>query len=360
MNATNTATSQARGATRSSLACLPCRSRHLKCDATRPQCNRCLEVSRQCQYAPSRRGGLDRAALAERRRRLALADSITASDSTRAPALKKTAIVPSDREPTSRLDIELPDTHDDFCMLEGSSGSNGTPASVSPSNFRMHTENIETDSLVTSYYRNFHKFHPFVLPRKSLIRLQKDATTKLDLTPLIAVMRLVGHIYAAQELSRQLKDHAEACIGQTSPTNPVLVQCSLLYSIALFWHNYKTEANREIRTAVKLAVDLKMFLQEFAGDHGAGDPVLMESYRRTWWMLYIVDAYYAGTLGTMNLAVVDIDATVDLPCEEWEYELEVGVAIRFGYIVSEHKADLFLANSSSDNPRRLRLSRVCR
>lgn len=224
----------------------------------------------------------------------------------------------------------------------------------------MHIEDIETDSLVTSYYRSFHKFHPFVLPRKSLIRLHKEATRQLDLAPLIAVMRLVGHIYAAQELSAQLRDHAEACIRQTPTTNPVLVQCRLLYSIVLFWHNYKAEANCEIRTAVKLAVDLKMFRGEFAGEHGAGDPVLMESWRRTWWMLYIVDAYYAGTLGTMNLAVVDIDANVDLPCEEWEYELEVCAAMLFVWIVSGHRADFFLANPSSENPGRLRLSRIRR
>lgn len=346
MSATNTATSQARGATRSSLACLPCRSRHLKCDATRPQCNRCLEVARQCQYAPSRRGGLDRAALAERRKRLALADSIAATDSTRVQILQTTAVVPPDRASTSRLD-DLPDIPDDFATLADINNNNGASTSVSPPALRTHVEDIETDALVTSYYRNFHKFHPFLLPRKSLIRRYKDAANRLDLFPLIAILRLVGHIYAAQELSTELKDHAEACLVQTSPTSPVLVQCRLLYSIALFWHNCKIEANREIRAAVKLAVDLKMFRQEFASEHGAGDPVLMECWRRTWWMLYIVDAYYAGTLGTMNFAVVDIDATVDLPCEEWEYELEVSIATRLDQFMLDHKADLFLANSSS-------------
>lgn len=274
MNATDTATSQARGATRSSLACLPCRSRHLKCDATRPQCNRCLEVARQCQYAPSRRGGLDRAALAERRRRLALAGSTTALDSTRIQSPRTTPAVAADQEPTYRL-VDLPDLPDDFDVLAGSIKDNGNSALVSPTTLRMHVEDIETDNLVTSYYRNFHKFHPFLLPRKSLIRRHKDATNRLDLIPLIAIMRLVGHVYAAQELSPQLKDHAETCLLQTSPTSPVLVQCRLLYSIVLFWHNYKPEANREIRIAVKLAVDLKMFRQEFASEHGAGDPVLM-------------------------------------------------------------------------------------
>lgn len=327
MSATDSAASQARGATRSSLACLPCRSRHLKCDATRPHCKRCIEVARQCQYAPSRRGGLDRAALAERRRRLALADSINASNSTCISTPQTASIAPPDQEPTSRL-VEAPDARDDFVVLDRGGVGDTTPASVTSSPLRIQIEDIETDPLVTSYYRNFHKFHPFILPQKSLVRLYKDATKEFELSPLIAVMRLVGHIYAAQGLSIQLKDHAEAGIRQTSPTNPVLVQCRLLYSIVLFWHNYKAEANHEIRTAVKLAVDLKMFRREFASDYGAGDPVLMESWRRTWWMLYIVDGYHAGTLGTMNFAVVDIDATVDLPCEEWDYESEVS-AIHF-------------------------------
>lgn len=358
MNTGNTTISQARGATRSSLACLPCRSRHLKCDATRPQCNRCFEVVRQCQYAPSRRGGLDRAALAERRKRLALADSTAAPESTRNTTAQTTAVVSPGQEPTPRL-VELGDVPDDFAELTARGNGNGAPASASPSTFRVHADDIETDPLVVSYYRHFHKFHPFLLPRGSLIRLLKDATNQLDFAPVIAAMRLVGHIYASQELSPQLKDHAEACIRQTSPSNPALVQCRLLYSVVLFWHSYKAEANHEIRAAVKLAVDLKMFRREFANDHNAEDPVLMESWRRTWWMLYIVDAYYAGTLGTMNFAVVDIDATVDLPCEEQEYEEEVSPATHLGCGLLKHNTDLFPESSRSQNPGRFRLPRIC-
>ena len=352
MSSTNTAPSQARGATRSSLACLPCRSRHLKCDASQPQCNRCLEVARQCQYAPSRRGGLDRAALAERRRRLALTGSTNAPDATRIPTPQATAVDAPEQEPASRI-FELPDLPVDFATLERSSIDNERPASASPSTLGIHAEDIETDPLVTSYYRHFHKFHPFLLPRKALMRIHNHEARQFELAPLTAVMRLIGHVYASQEFSPKLKDHAEACILGTSQTSPVLVQCRLLYCIVLFWHNFKAEANRELRAAVKLAVDLKMFCQEFASDHGAGDPVLMECWRRTWWMLYIVDAYYTGTLGTMNLAVDDIDATVDLPCEEQEYDSEVSTAIRFDFVVLDHRADLLQENSGSKNLSRI-------
>jgi hypothetical protein len=90
--------------------------------------------------------------------------------------------------------------------------------------------------------------------------------------------------------------------------------------MALFWHDYKADAKREMDAAVKLALDLKMFRKEFAAEHGAQDPVIAESWRRTWWMVFVVDAYYTGTLGTMNFQVIDVEATTELPCEEAEYE----------------------------------------
>lgn len=40
----------------SSLACIPCRHRHLKCDAAMPVCTRCQNMETQCTYVRSRRG----------------------------------------------------------------------------------------------------------------------------------------------------------------------------------------------------------------------------------------------------------------------------------------------------------------
>ncbi|OLN87360.1 hypothetical protein CCHL11_09280 [Colletotrichum chlorophyti] len=181
-------------------------------------------------------------------------------------------------------------------------------------------DNIENDPLIDSYYRNFHTFHPFLLPRKHLIRLDQVSRRQINVKPLIAAMRLVGHIYDAREWSITLKEYTESCISQLPPSEPVQVQCRLLYSIALFWHNFKVEAKREMDTAARLAVEQKMYRKEFAVDHGGDDPVLTECWRRTWWMLFIIDAYYTGTLGTMNFAVFDVEATVELPCEEAQYD----------------------------------------
>ncbi|KAF9871443.1 C6 zinc finger protein [Colletotrichum karsti] len=153
-----------------------------------------------------------------------------------------------------------------------------------------------------------------------MLRLHKDPSISFNFEPVIAVMRLMGHIYAAKEWSPVLKDHAESCLSQSQPDDPVLVQSRLLYSIALFWYNFKDESKQQMDVAIRVAVDIKMFHADFAKSHSFGDPVMAECWRRTWWMLFVIDAYYAGTLGTMNFTVVDVEATVELPCDEGEYE----------------------------------------
>ncbi|KIW47842.1 uncharacterized protein PV06_00500 [Exophiala oligosperma] len=305
---------------RSSLACLPCRSRHLKCDGVRPYCSRCTVAAQKCQYTQSRRGGLDRAALAERRKRLAA----TGSGATQAesadilsPLQQSSRAHRHQEHPPPRLpgdDVE-PDITNDY-GLSGESSNAGSPSSP-----RIDIgDDIEGDPLIASYYKNFHKFHPLVLPHKHLTRIHRTPSIKLNLRPLVAILRLIGHIYSSREWSTSLRDHVESCFAAASPADPIMVQCRTLYSIALFWNNYKDESKREMDAAVRLGLDLQMFRQDFAEKHGSQDAVLTECWRRTWWTLYMVDAFYAGTLGTMNFATVDVVATVDLPCEEWEYE----------------------------------------
>jgi hypothetical protein len=94
----------------------------------------------------------------------------------------------------------------------------------------------------------------------------------------------------------------------------------MLYSIALYWSDRKAEALYQIDNAIRLAIDLQMYQKEFPLMNGGADSILRECWRRTWWMLYIVDTYYSGTLGSMRADLADIKATVELPCEELEFE----------------------------------------
>ncbi|KAF5576828.1 C6 transcription factor [Fusarium pseudoanthophilum] len=293
--------------TRSSLACLECRTKHLKCDAKQPKCSRCVSYDKACQYAASRRGGLDRAALTERRRRLAnKADAHLSPDIS--VAVADEGVTLGDETVTG------PD-----CM-EVFDASLPVPTPI-PENHETPSFRhgvLTDDALVKSYYTNFHHLHPFAPPYKHLVQLSQ--TSAFNFSPLLASMRLIGHIYDTHQWSESLSSAVEAQIFQLKPSDAVQVQARLLYSIALFWYTFKAQAKEQMDAAVDVAVKLEMHKKDFAATFGFGDPIMVECWRRTWWMLFIVDASYAGTLGTMNFKTLHVEPTAELPCEDADYE----------------------------------------
>lgn len=222
---------------------------------------------------------------------------------------------------TQPVPVDVPHESDVLDIDRGDSSTGSVPRTENA----VRPGKIEHDPLIDSYYKNFHICHPFVLPRRHLTKLYQDPSRQNSLAPLVAALRFMGHIYHARAWSIPLKDDVEASLSALSPSDPIQVQCRILYSVALFWYDYKADAKSQMDRATKLATDMQMFRAEFAASQGADDRVQRESLRRTWWMLYILDAYYAGTLGTMNLRVMDIDVTVELPCDESDYESGVSI-----------------------------------
>lgn len=305
MNPPNDPIHQGKAPPRPSAACLRCRSRHLKCDGSKPACNRCALTTADCTYAPSRRGGLDRAALAERRKRLAEEGERLSKDGTK----PKTS-----RQQQARVDGRGPAL--DAFLRDGSELRISKEA-------RAQSRGLEDDTLIDAYYTSFHPLHPFLVPRSYFPRLCHDQGEQPAVKALTGVMHLVGNIYASRSWSPELKNHVDENLSRERLDDPFMAQARLLYSVALFWQGYQEEAKVQLELAVSIALSLGMSRQEFATTHRAGDPVLAESWRRTWWSMYIVSAYHAGTLGTLNFTVMEVNATVDLPCEELEYETGV-------------------------------------
>lgn len=307
-------------ATRSSLACLPCRSRHLKCDGRRPECSRCTESTEHCHYTESRRGGSSRASLAERRSRQSARQSALGNgpspSSDGLSSTRQGRIADGNHEPGYSINLLDLDIEGDRAGL----ASPSTSSTATPTSPLDHNYSIDNDALIQRFYQDFHRFHPMAVPRRHLVLLYQDPDRQSALIPLIAVLRLLGHLFNSQAWSQPLQDFVEACFSQASAAEPVMVQCRLLYSMAQFWFDRKEEALTEMDSAVQLALDLGMHRQDFAVARSGGDPILAESWRRTWWWVDIIDAYYVGTLGNRDFAVVNIDATVDLPCSESSYE----------------------------------------
>jgi hypothetical protein len=188
---------------------------------------------------------------------------------------------------------------------------------------------IRGDKLIDSYYHNFHALHPCALPKTHLERVLQNPAWQPGLVPVLAVMRLIGAVYTRSKELAELKNSVDTCLLQTPSVNPFLVQCRLLYSIPLYWQGDKAGAQAQMDVAIALARELSMFRREFAAQHGDGDVLLEECWRRTWWQLYILDCCYAGTTRTTPFETKGMAATVDLPCEEDEYESGVSTTTLF-------------------------------
>ncbi|KAH8895479.1 putative C6 transcription factor [Thozetella sp. PMI_491] len=313
MNDPDVSKSPKNTATRVSLACIPCRTRHVRCDARQPTCVRCSGEGRQCQWTKSRRGGLDRAALAARRAQLE-------ADAPRDNHRPKPLAAASERHSQDRPSSSSPSQTFTSPVTAGQ-GLEFEPRNM-PDQIQTRCAEILSDSLIDAYYSCFHGFHPFVLPRRHLESFHRTLGEKGRMEPLLLVMRLMGALYTQSAQVATLKDETVRVADQTlhSPPDPFLVQFRLLYAIILFWSDDNPRARENMDAAIRMSVELDMFRQQFATQHGDGSSVLEESWRRTWWQIYIVDAFWAATTHSFVFQTSGIEATVDLPCEEEDYE----------------------------------------
>jgi hypothetical protein len=132
-------------------------------------------------------------------------------------------------------------------------------------------------------------------------------------------MQYIGSLYASEVSSTEL--HA-AVMSQLDipnlPPNGFTVQMLLLTAIAVHCDGELENGRAILDRAIYLALDLRMQSRAFATMER--DPVLAESWRRTFWGLYISDAYFATTRRAPMFALHSIEADVEIPCEECDYD----------------------------------------
>ncbi|KAL6231577.1 hypothetical protein BDW75DRAFT_233483 [Aspergillus navahoensis] len=305
---------------RVSVACVPCRSKHLRCDATTPVCARCRAEGLQCVYLKSRRGG---------RRTKAHAQQSSSTNSTLAPFYADTSgqlhVQPQQLlAPTTSVGRPASASDDE------PERSNSEPTSAS---LPLISDSLSDPSLnehfLAQYYSFFHAAHPCVLPQWAL--KQRLANDGRDLHTLVAVLQFIGSVYAKSSFSASLKVVAEAAvssIGANSPVTGFDVQAILLWSIAIYWANEPEKALNLLDKAIAMALELGMERQEYAYANGNSDPLLEECWRRTWWQVYMTDAHIAGSTSTFPFRTSTVEMSCDLPCGEAEYESGVCPALR--------------------------------
>lgn len=292
-------------AVRVSLACVQCRSRHLRCDAITPICTRCVREKSECTYLKSRRGGRARA-----KRDVAA----TASDSTLVHTTSKA--IPRTLPERETLPSLTPDHSGCSSTSASNLGADEYLGWFPESEFGPLTR----APLLELYYTYFHPAQPCALPLRFL--RQKASEDPPGIRLLVNVLQFIGSLYAPEVQSRHLEDLVKASLEESRlNANGFEIQAIVLYSIAVYWCDEIDRARDLLDEAIRKATGIGMNLRAFATEHSGGDPVLAESWRRTWWQLYSTDAHIASSNHVAHFGTSQrlIPCTVELPCEEDEY-----------------------------------------
>jgi hypothetical protein len=294
----------ARNGVRASLACVQCRSRHLRCDGLKPTCSRCRDDASICTYMKSRRGG----------RRRAPAPSTVAGPEP--VPVQGTETPPQPEFPTP--------------ITNGTIGSQSSLASSQSSSPRSHFKPWEeegqqlSERLIHLYYRFFHVSHPCALPLKFIGTYRASRAPGIDI--LITVMRYIGSLYTSKVSSELWREAVEAAMRNLLPHSSLFeVQALLLYAVTAQWTNYTEYSDALINLAIDRGLALGLFHGSFATRNAATQSVYAESCRRTWWQLYLAELSMAAVdrKPQTRLNVRSLPCSVDLPCSEHEYECGV-------------------------------------
>ncbi|KAH8655484.1 hypothetical protein BX600DRAFT_482961 [Xylariales sp. PMI_506] len=315
------------------VACLVCRERHLKCDGLIP-CSRCVSSSSECLYIASRRGRrgprkvlhgkFDKSQITSPRPRSSSGDnpSFPLSPSTVSNAAQITlGLAPN----TVLVDAPTPET------VTSTASTTDPPlprAPLIPVSNGAQIDAIQTglhqtasfeDRYFDAFYHYFHQGHPFVLPREYfLIAMQQNS---FNINTVTAAMRYIGSLYNYREFvsDRLLEDAIHLCYSPSTPKDGFLLQALLLLVIGLDGSCQQDRARHLLVDCERLAIQINLNTRYFASIHGHGNPVLEESWRRTWWELYVCDGMIAGVHQVTTFPLFDAPADVGLPCEEHQY-----------------------------------------
>ncbi|PNP79297.1 hypothetical protein FNYG_07373 [Fusarium nygamai] len=310
-------------------ACLACRRRHLKCDGQRP-CSRCRTADFDCVYTVSRRGynGRKRTAPQSSGHREAAGTLVPVVDTAvtvvspapPVPALETPSVFDPSMffgDVTSHLSVDKSFPIAAFSQTIPSTPLPGfsSQSVVGGTGNRVPRALPLRERYIDSFYLNFYAAHPFIPPKELLLIL----TQQISLEPLLAAIRWIGSLYIEQDSSRRLFTDASRLIDGAPLRNGFLVQAMLLIIIGLDGNRQEKKARKLMGDAIDISIQIKLNSDPFAATNGQGIPVLEESWRRTWWELYVVDALMSGVHQTNTFVLYDVPTDVGLPCEESQY-----------------------------------------
>ncbi|KAI3336342.1 N-terminal binuclear Zn cluster-containing/DNA binding domain-containing protein [Xylariaceae sp. AK1471] len=308
-------------------ACLACRNKHLKCDGSNP-CSRCLSSSSECVYIPSRRGykGPRKNSTANPNKRHA-SDSppsvggescpmlLGAHVGTPVPTL--TTFNPAMTVPESPISPFVGTPSANILQLYRTPYLNNGNGAMVPVNAAPPPPRSIPEQCIDAFYFYFYPGHPATLPKTHIMKLAKES----NIEHLLAAMRWVGSLYIEIGPARAtfFEETMRLLYSPDTPKDGFLVQAMIIAIVGLDGCRQNDKARDILSDVERLAIEIGLYTRAYATTHGCGNPRLEESWRRTWWDLFIVDGMIAGVHRQTNFLLFDIVTDVGLPCEEHEY-----------------------------------------
>jgi hypothetical protein len=195
------------------------------------------------------------------------------------------------------------------------------------------------DYLIGLYYQNFHAAHPILLPRRKLARHPNDRPACAEL----ATMIIGSHYTPNAEHFRT--SAVNYMLSHELPRQASTVQIYLLLFLVLHGQNEQVRAHELLNKAIDLALDLGMNRKSFAYENGEGNPHVEESWRRTFWEVYITNVMVAALHQAQTFRLRDVEIDVGLPCEERTYQHEDVIPVP--HTLAEFQARTFSNNSTN-------------
>lgn len=312
----------------SPLACLACRQKHLKCDGKQPVCGRCMTGQLTCEYTPSRRGYKG----PSKKRRAdppSAEQQIIADPQLFALDGRKPDISPDWQIPGIIGSLPSIGSNSDTALtppdMLGSATATAAPEAA-PQPASAHGGRIQTPLtpesssvalggdgyLVDVYYSNFHPAHPILPPLRMLYSYSPPHY--LDL-----VIKFIGAHFTPAASPEVYRPTVVLATVDQEPC-PEKVQALLLLTIVLHSRNERQEAGTLLAQAMDLAYELGMHRRSFAETRAEEDLIRQESFRRTWWELFVIEGMLTALGVRASFTASTIPLEVPLPCEERIYQ----------------------------------------
>lgn len=170
---------------------------------------------------------------------------------------------------------------------------------------------LDSEHVVNLYYSNFHPAHPILLPRHMY-----GQTYPLYLR---LVVQFIGSHYSASQSGDPLRIQTARALKDSSERTAFMVQARLLFAIAVHARGEPNEGLAMLQDAIELAISLGMNTKLFSSSNGGSIPCLEESFRRTWWELFVVEGIMSAIHRRSTMKTTTVASEVLLPCEDSTY-----------------------------------------